>query len=107
MIDTIEYDDYSSIQKLLTPRELSRMLSVPLSTIYYWTHIQFIPYLKIGRHIRFKRATVLEWLSKRENKGRNSTKMRLDFTHPRIRRSQTGVSQRRLRGGPVPSGNIS
>lgn len=65
------------MEKLLTPKELSELLSVKLSTIYHWTHLEFIPYVKIGRFIRFRESEVLKWLIRREYKGRATKKIHL------------------------------
>ena len=35
--------------KLLTPKQLSELLQVDQSTVYKWSHTEFIPYVKIGR----------------------------------------------------------
>lgn len=49
--------------KLLTARELSEMLSVPLSTIYSWRYQGSGPTgLKVGRHLRFRPEDVETWL---------------------------------------------
>jgi excisionase family DNA binding protein len=60
--------------QLLTAQELSEELGVRLSTIYYWSHIGFIPTIKLGRLIRFRRSSVLKWLEKMETKGRATRK---------------------------------
>jgi excisionase family DNA binding protein len=58
--------------ELLTPRELADFLHVKLSTIYYWSHIGYIPRVKAGKHLRFRRSSVEAWLAKREKRGRTS-----------------------------------
>ncbi|MGD8535282.1 MAG: helix-turn-helix domain-containing protein [Candidatus Aminicenantes bacterium] len=57
--------------KLLTPEELSQILHVKISTIYQWTHMGTIPFVKIGKLIRFKEDDVKEWIDKREIKDKN------------------------------------
>lgn len=54
----------------MKPQELADELGVKLSTIYYWTHIGYIPTVKLGRLLRFRKSSVLEWLAKRESRGR-------------------------------------
>lgn len=59
-----------SDKDLFTPQELADFLQVRLSTVYYWSHIGYIPRVKVGRHLRFKRSSVQAWLEKRERPGR-------------------------------------
>jgi excisionase family DNA binding protein len=63
------------MDKLLTPKQLSDILHIKLSTVYKWVHYGYIPYLKIGSLTRFKESKIMIWLKKRENKGRNSYKI--------------------------------
>jgi excisionase family DNA binding protein len=81
---------------LLKPTQISQMLSVPVSTIYYWIHIQFIPYIKIGRYVRFHQASIIKWLSEREVKPRNIKKISSDIIRHRIGKK---ACQSQLRGG--------
>lgn len=69
----------TTMQKLMTPDEIAEMLSVKKSTIYNWTHIGFIPHVKIGRHVRFREADILKWLKKKSVKGRNQRVPNLDI----------------------------
>jgi excisionase family DNA binding protein len=45
---------------LLTPRELSDALKVPIATVYYWVSRNEVPFLKVGRHLRFNLSEVIE-----------------------------------------------
>lgn len=60
------------MNKLMTPHEMADYLGVKVSTIYQWTHIGFIPHMKLGRFVRFKESDVLKWLESKNNKGRKS-----------------------------------
>ena len=51
------------MDSLMTVRELSGYLKIPRSTIYKMTCAKTIPYLKIGGHLRFNKATIDEWLN--------------------------------------------
>ena len=62
------------MEKLLTPKQLSDLLQVDLSTVYLWTHTQFIPYFKLGRSVRFLEKDVSEWLKQRKYAGRTARK---------------------------------
>lgn len=46
--------------KLLTVQGAADLLSVPLSTIYYWSSRGEIPVIKIGKHSRFDRTELLQ-----------------------------------------------
>lgn len=46
--------------RLLTLNELALELRVSPKTIYWWTHQKQIPFLKMGRHLRFELEVVLE-----------------------------------------------
>lgn len=45
---------------LMTIAELGEFLKVSVHTIYYWVERNEIPFLKIGRHLRFNAGAVLE-----------------------------------------------
>ena len=64
---------------LLTPQQVAEMLGVKLSTIYSWTHMGFIPTVKLGRLIRFRRSSIQAWLEKKEEPGRKQRKVAIDF----------------------------
>ena len=55
---------------LLTPQELADELGVKISTVYHWSHIGYIPTVKLGNLLRFRRASIEIWLEKKEKKGR-------------------------------------
>ncbi len=57
-------------EKLLTPQQLADYLGVKLSTIYHWSHLGYVPTVKLGNLIRFRWSTVSKWLEKKESKGR-------------------------------------
>lgn len=54
------------LEKLLTVEDLADYLRVPVATIYAWRYRrQGPPGFRVGRHHRFRRADVEEWISKR------------------------------------------
>lgn len=56
---------WSAAPDLLTPSELSVLLQVPLNTLYYWKSRGDGPRAhRIGKHLRFAKADVLEWLER-------------------------------------------
>lgn len=50
---------------LLNLREMSHLLSVSKKTLYYWVSRNEVPYLKIGRHLRFDYQAVLDFFADR------------------------------------------
>lgn len=63
--------------KLLTPKQLSEFFQIPVTTIYQYVHQGYIPYLKIGGHLRFDKFKIEKWLTKRECKGRANRRIEI------------------------------
>jgi excisionase family DNA binding protein len=63
------------MNKLLTPYEIAALLSVRPSTIYQWTHQGFIPYVKLGRLVRFNESAVMKWVEDRSQAGRKTRRV--------------------------------
>lgn len=55
------------MQKLWTPKNLADYLSVKESVVKYWVRSQVVPYIRIGRQIRFDRDDILEWIAAKGN----------------------------------------
>lgn len=52
--------------RLLRPRELSELLGVPVGTLANWRSARTgPPFVKIGRHVRYRRGDVDEWIAAR------------------------------------------
>ena len=68
------------MEKFLTPKQLSELLQVGLSTVYLWTHTEFIPHFKLGRCVRFVESDVLEWLKQRKSIGRRTMKYDINMS---------------------------
>lgn len=52
------------VEPLMTLTELSEMLGVPVATLYGWRHRgEGPPGYRVGRHVRYRRSTVEEWLA--------------------------------------------
>jgi len=66
------------VEKLLTPKQLSELLQVKLSTVYKWVHYGYVPHIKIGDLIRFRERKLRVWLNHREQKGRTRYKLTID-----------------------------
>ena len=62
-------------RKLLTVKELSEMLKVPVSWIYQRTRMgqSAIPHVKFGKYVRFDSDAVIAFFEKREKGGEASS----------------------------------
>jgi excisionase family DNA binding protein len=50
----------------LSPEDLAAELDVPLRTVYVWNHSRTGPAVtKVGKHVRYSRKAVDEWLVSR------------------------------------------
>lgn len=50
------------MEKLLTAKQVSELLEVKISTVYDWVYRDLIPYVKLGRLIRFKKNEIFRWV---------------------------------------------
>jgi len=55
----------AGLQKYLSPQELAEMLRVDITTVYGWTSDRKIPFIKIGRLVRFDFIKIEKWLKER------------------------------------------
>ena len=55
-----------SEQKLLTITALCNYISTPVPTLYTWVCRKKIPYVKLGRSLRFDREEIDAWLNERK-----------------------------------------
>jgi len=51
---------------LIDITELSKQLGVSLNTLYAWVNQRRIPYVKMGRLLRFKPDAIEKWIAERE-----------------------------------------
>jgi excisionase family DNA binding protein len=58
------------MDSLLSVDQVAELLGVKTSTIYQWTHQDYIPHVKLGKLVRSREARVMEWIEKRSTKGR-------------------------------------
>jgi excisionase family DNA binding protein len=52
-----------------TAEEVSNYLRIPQSTIYKLAQDKVLPGFKVGKHWRFRRETILEWIKVKEENG--------------------------------------
>jgi excisionase family DNA binding protein len=50
------------MDKLLSIEEIAGVLGVPKSTVYSWTHKKTVPFIKVGRLVRFQPGEMEKWL---------------------------------------------
>jgi excisionase family DNA binding protein len=54
----------------MTPDEVAALLRVPLGTLYGWRYKGIgPPGTRVGRHLRYRREGVREWLRQQEESG--------------------------------------
>lgn len=55
-----------------TAEEVAVYLRLPQSTVYKLAQDKILPGFKVGKHWRFRRESILEWIKERENKTKKS-----------------------------------
>ena len=62
------------MERLLTAKQVSELIEVKPSTVYQWVHVGLIPYVKLGKCVRFKKAELFRWIDKNHRRERVSFK---------------------------------
>lgn len=52
-------------RKYLSPKELSEFTGISIHTIYSWVSQKKIPFIKVGRLVKFEIDEIREWLNKK------------------------------------------
>ena len=52
---------------LLTPAEVGAVLNVKVSTVYAWVSTDRIPFVRLGRLIRFDIKDIMAWVGKQKH----------------------------------------
>ncbi len=65
----------TSEEKLWTMEDLANWLQVRETAIRYWLRTTDLPHYRIGRHIRFSKEQVKEWLVWHTESGRDIGKL--------------------------------
>jgi excisionase family DNA binding protein len=55
---------------LLDAKAVAELVAVPVSTIHQWTREGSLPTIRLGRHLRWTREMVEQWLSENYDPGR-------------------------------------
>ncbi len=66
------------MEKLLKVEEVCDLLQVSRSLVYKWVHYSFVPYVKIGALIRFRKYDLERWIKVKAKKGRKSYKVEIN-----------------------------
>ncbi len=69
-------------ERLLTVQEVAEYLQVKPSTIYQWTHEDYIPHVKFGNLVRFRLDKIQSWIEKKSKPGRSTRAIRVDLSQP-------------------------
>ena len=56
----------ATANKLLSPAELAEAFGISIETVYAWTSQKKIPYIKMGKLVRFSRNEVNRWLGDKQ-----------------------------------------
>jgi excisionase family DNA binding protein len=65
-------DNSQSIEHLLTPEEAAEILRVKVSWLYQHTRRRsqdLVPFIKVGRYLRFREQDLLAYIENRKRKG--------------------------------------
>jgi len=52
--------------KLLNINELAEYLGIKISTVYSWVNQRKIPYIKVGRLVKFDQVDIDKWLAEQK-----------------------------------------
>jgi predicted DNA-binding transcriptional regulator AlpA len=70
---TTAADEPSQRDQLLHPKAVAKWLGVPVSTLYSWKYRGLGPAaLRIGKHLRYEREAILEWIAQQRDRARAS-----------------------------------
>ena len=58
----------------MTAKQVSELIEVKPSTVYRWVDLGYIPHVKLGRCVRFKKADLIRWIDQNHRKERVSFK---------------------------------
>lgn len=78
------------MERLLNAKQVSELIEVKPSTIYQWVRLGLIPYAKLGKCVRFKKAELFRWIDKNFRKERVSFKSaeRVLSRHPSAKQKE-------------------
>ena len=72
------------MEKLLTPERICEILGIQMSTLYFWTSRNRIPYVKVNGLLRFRESEITKWLQTKE-RGNNIIERKVESILGEIR----------------------
>jgi len=51
-------------KRFIGPEDLAVYLDISLNTVYSWVYLKKIPYVKVGRLVKFDLVEINQWLNK-------------------------------------------
>jgi len=63
-----------STERLMNTQEVAQYLRVPRATVYRLVKEHKLPVIRIGKHLRFRKKTLDEWLMQLEREDHNLDK---------------------------------
>jgi excisionase family DNA binding protein len=72
-------DTTTESDEILSVTQVSKLLQVPVSTIYYYTSNGVIPFSKQGKRLRFLKSEIYRWIS--EGRQKTIAERRMDSNH--------------------------
>lgn len=64
---------------LITPVQVSQMLSVKVTTVYSWVSKGHIPFIKLGHLVRFDPKDILNWVHKQKRSVQSGRSYKVDL----------------------------
>jgi excisionase family DNA binding protein len=64
----------AGMDEFWTAEEVSNYLRIPQSTIYKLAQDSVLPGFKVGKHWRFRRDTIINWIKAKEGNSSNEVK---------------------------------
>jgi len=74
------------MEKLLTARQVSDLLEVKVDTVYDWVSRGLIPYVKLGRLVRFKKQELFRWVDSHELRPKSASKKKAAKRPPALQK---------------------
>lgn len=74
------------MDKLITAKQVSDLLEVKPATVYDWVKRKAIPYVKLGRLVRFKKNEIFRWVDTKTIRPKTSVAKKKTNSRPALQR---------------------
>jgi len=61
------------MEKLLTIQQVAEVTGVSVHTLYQWVNMRRIPFVRLGRALRFKEKDIEKWVGKNTYEAKESS----------------------------------